>query len=199
MPTDTPITALTLDEVSSRLDPLQPSLDADPARHGLAELPYAKLKGPGFERRCYELLVAEGATPRFFGRSGQSDLGVDIIVDRPAPSTLYQCKNLSEPPSWQEIRQAVETFEQQWLGAADLPRPKAFVYCCPHPLDDKAHGDEWSEFRTEFEDRTQVSLDFRDKHYLDTRLRQAPDLVAGLFSPAYAAHFCGQDDWIGGP
>ena len=199
MPPDAPITALTPDEAWSRLDPLQPSLDADPARHGLADLPYAQLKGPGFERLCYELLVAEGATPRFFGRSGQSDLGVDIIVDRPAPSTLYQCKNLSEPPSWQEIRQAVETFEQQWLGAADLPRPKAFVYCCPHPLDDKAHGEEWSEFRTEFEDRTQVSLDFRDKHYLDTRLRQAPDLVAGLFSPAYAEHFCGQDDWIGGP
>jgi hypothetical protein len=41
MPTDTPITALTPDEVWSRLDPRHPSLDAEPARHGLADLPYA--------------------------------------------------------------------------------------------------------------------------------------------------------------
>jgi hypothetical protein len=40
----------------------------------------------------------------------------------------------SEPPTWGQVREAAEKFEQQWLGAADLPRPKAFVYCCPHPL-----------------------------------------------------------------
>jgi hypothetical protein len=196
---DTPITPLPPNDVWSRLDPLHPSLNADPACHGLADLPYAQLKGPGFERLCYELLVAEGATPRFFGRSGQADLGVDIIVDRPAPSTLYQCKNLTEPPSWGKVRGAVERFEQQWLGTADLPRPKAFVYCCPHPLDDATLGGEWSPFRDAFKARTGVSLDLRDKHYLDTRLRKAPDLVAGLFSPSYAEHFCGQDAWIGGP
>jgi hypothetical protein len=196
---DTPITPLTPDDVWSRLDPLQPDLDADPGRDGLADLPYAQLKGPGFERLCYELLVAEGATPRFFGRSGQADLGVDIIVDRPAPSTLYQCKNLTEPPGWREIRDAVEKFEQQWLGAADLPRPQAFVYCCPQPLDDKTLGEKLSRLRDAFKARTGVSLDLRDKHYLDTRLRRAPDLVAGLFSPSYAEQFCGQDAWIGGP
>ncbi len=196
MPSDAPITPLTPDEVWSRLDPLRPSLDADPARHGLSDLPYAQLDGPGFERLCYELLVAEGATPRFFGRRGQKDFEVDIIVDRPEPSTLYQCKNLSEPPSWSQVREVVKRFEQQWLGAADLPPPKTFVYCCPHLLDDKALGEDWSRFHKAFQARAKVSIDFRDKHYLDTRLRRAPDLVAGLFSPSYAEHFCGQDHWI---
>ena len=199
MPTDTSITPLTPDEVWSRLDPLQPSLDTDPARDGLGDLPYPQLKGPGFERLCYELLVAEGATPRFFGRSGQKDLEVDIIVDRPGPGTLYQCKNLSDPPSWGQVQRTLERFEEQWLGDAGLPRPTAYVYCCPHPLDDSSAGQAWSRFRDAFEARTKVSLGFRDKHYLDTRLRQAPDLVAGLFAPSYAEHFCRQDDWIGGP
>ena len=39
MAQDAPINALTPDDVWSRLDPLQPSLDADPARHGLSDIP----------------------------------------------------------------------------------------------------------------------------------------------------------------
>ena len=197
--TTNPITPLTRVDVWSRLNPLEPSLDADPSRDGLADLPYALLGSAGFERLCYELLVAEGKAPRFFGRNGQADLGVDIIVDGPESSTLYQCKNLSAAPTFADVRQAVERFERQWLGAADLPRPKVYIYCCPQPLDDKSFGERWSQFRDEFQDRTGVSLDYRDKNSLDARLRQAPDLVAGLFSPSYASHFCCQDDWSSGP
>jgi len=59
----------------------------------LVELPYAKLKGPGFERLCYETLLAQGHAPRFFGDSGQKDLGVDIIEETGNVHTVYQCKN----------------------------------------------------------------------------------------------------------
>src|SRR6185369_15056711 len=74
------LTLLSLAEVWDRVDPLSPDLQANPAQLGLGALPYQELKGPGFERLCYELLVAEGHSPRFFGRSGEMDYGVDIIV-----------------------------------------------------------------------------------------------------------------------
>lgn len=192
----TPITLLSPGEVWDRVDPLAPDLGADPQRAGLADLPYGKLLGPGFERLCYELLVAEGHSPRFFGRSGQKDYGVDIIVEAGETRTVYQCKDLMAAPTWTEVRDAVAKFESDWLGEAGLPCPQRFVYCCPHPLDDNKLGEPWTRFRDEFRARTSVEVSpLWDKHALDTRLRRLPDVVAGLFSGSYAEHFCGRDNW----
>ena len=195
-----PFTLLSPDEVWDRVDPLAPDLGADPAVFGLGDLPYPQLLGPGFERLCYELLVAEGHSPRFFGRSGQRDYGVDIVVEAGDTRTVYQCKNIAAAPAWTDVRDAVAKFESDWLGEAGLPCPQRFVYCCPHPLDDKELGESWTRFRDEFRARTGVEVSpFWDKHALDARLRRLPDVVAGLFSGSYAEHFCGRDDWLDDP
>jgi hypothetical protein len=192
-------TLLSPGEVWDRVDPLAPDLGADPAVAGLADLPYGRLGGPGFERLCYEVLGSEGHSPRFFGRSGQRDYGVDIVVEAADERGVYQCKNLAEAPSWTAVRDAVSKFETDWLGEAGLPRPTAFVYCCPHPLDDHDLGQEWTRFRDAFKQRTGVAISFWDKDAFDTRLKRLPDLVAGLFSNFYAEHFCKRDDWRDSP
>jgi len=58
---------------------------------GLGVLPYGQLRGLGFERLCYELLVTDGHAPRFFGRSGQRDFEVDILAEAGEVRTVYQC------------------------------------------------------------------------------------------------------------
>jgi hypothetical protein len=196
---NTGITLLSPAEIWERVDPLAPDLGAEPVEAGLADLPYERLGGPGFERLCYELLVAQSESPRFFGRSGQRDYGVDIIVEAADNRSVYQCKNLAEVPSWTAVRDAVAKFEADWLGEAGLPSPTAFVYCCPHPLDDRELGEEWTRFRDGFKQRTGVAISFWDKNALDTRLKRLPDLVAGLFSSSYAEHFCRRDDWSDSP
>ena len=77
--------------------------------------------------------------------------------------------------------------------------PAAFVYCCPHPLDDSSFDVEWVKFKDVFEKRTGVALSFLSRHALDSKLRRLPDLVAGLFSDSCAEHFCGRDDWRDDP
>src|SRR5436305_14616353 len=109
--TPPPPTLLSPTEVWNRVDPLFPDLGADPAVMGLEALPYRELQGPGFERLCFELLVAEGHLPRFFGRSGQKDYGVDIVVEAGTKRTVYQCKNLTTEPPWTDIRDAITKFE----------------------------------------------------------------------------------------
>src|SRR6185436_3341103 len=113
--------------------------------------------------------------------------------------TVYQCKNLVEAPSWAEIRAAINKFEDQWLGKASLPRVDGFVYCCPHPLDDRSLAEEWTRFKDDFQRRTDVEISFLDRYGLDARLRRLPDLVAGLFSGSYAENFCGRDSWLDDP
>ncbi len=196
---DTPLTLLSPNEIWNRVDPLASDMGVEPSVANLADLPYAKLMGAGFERLCYELLVAEGHSPRFFGRSGQPDYGVDIVVETDGTRTVYQCKNLTAMPSWTDVRDAVTKFEIDWLDKAGLPHPDAFVYCCPHPLDDQKWGEKWTRFKDEFIQRTGVNVNYWDKHALDTRLQRLPDIVASLFSGSYAEHFCNRYDWLDTP
>ena len=120
-------------EVWDHVDPLAPGLAADPQRHALDQLPYVRLMGLGFERLCYELLLAEGENPRFFGQSGQADLGVDIICESSGRLACYQCKNLSTKPEWSQVRDAIAKFEADWLNRADLPCPTELVSCIKFP------------------------------------------------------------------
>lgn len=57
------------------------------------DLPYGSLGGPGFERLCYHLLLAQGRQPRFFGRPGDAQYGIDLVVSDGAHCSVYQCKN----------------------------------------------------------------------------------------------------------
>ncbi|GAB6042871.1 hypothetical protein [Endothiovibrio diazotrophicus] len=182
-------------EIQDRIDPLTPDFGAEQATDGLGALPYAKLGGPGFERLCYEILLTKEYNPRFFGRSGQPDYGVDIVVETGERRSVYQCKNLSDSPSWTAIRDAVEKFAFDWLEKAGLSRPDRYVYCTPHPLDDLELNTKWTHFRDDFLSRTGIEILFWDRNTLDTHLRGLPDVVAGRFSDAHAEHFCGCAPW----
>ncbi|HUS11437.1 MAG TPA: hypothetical protein VMZ30_13300, partial [Pyrinomonadaceae bacterium] len=190
---------LSYDAVWDRVDPLAADCGSNPADTGLAKLPYGTLGGPGFERLVYELLQAGNKRPWFFGRTGQADYGVDIVTEATGRQTIYQCKNYAEAPSFSDVRKAVTKFESEWLSGMNLPAPEAFVYCCPHLLDDRSFDVEWERFRDAFQKRTGVALSFLDRHELDSKLRRLPDLVAGLFSDSSAEHFCGHDDWRDDP
>lgn len=51
------------------------------------------LGGEGLERLCFQLLVARGEAPRFFGRRGQGQLGADLVMQSAGGLIVYQCKN----------------------------------------------------------------------------------------------------------
>ena len=75
----------------------------------------------------------------------------------------------------------------------------AYVYCCPHPLDDKVLGEEWTRFKDHFRRNAGVEISFWDRNFLAASLRRLPDIVAGRFSDSYAEHFCGSDHWADDP
>jgi len=108
------------------------------------------LGGEGFEKLCFQLLVNDGKSPRFFGKSGQPDYGADIISEEGDSRTIYQCKNLRAMPSVAPIEKTVEKFEKEWLNQMELPKPIAYVFCCPHHLKDVNDNVEWTLFKDEF-------------------------------------------------
>jgi hypothetical protein len=188
------VRALDLTDVWDRIDPLVTPFSGgpDPAP---GSLPYSLLGGAGFERLCYELLVAEGYAPRFFGVSGQPDYGVDVILEVDHTRTVFQCKNLKDKPSFSDVAEAVTKLKTDWIDGQGLPAPGTFVYCCPQPLTDVDFGIRWTRFKDNFLQSTGTNVILWDRDALDTRLRNRPDIVAGLFSDAHAEFFCGADRW----
>ena len=157
-------------------------------------LPYHQLGGPGLERLCYLLLLAQGKVPRYFGKPGQKQYGIDLLVTHGDETTVYQCKNEQSFPL-HKMKAALRLFEAEWLGRPELPRPTEFVLCCPVPLQELKQNEAWTTLEREFQARTGVSVAFWDRHYLDERLRRLPDVVADLFSDRAAERFCNLPDW----
>lgn len=157
-------------------------------------LPYHQLGGPGLERLCYLLLLAQGKVPRYFGKPGQKQYGIDLLVTHGDETTVYQCKNERSFPL-QKMKAALQLFEVEWLGRPELPRPTEFVLCCPVPLQELKQNEAWTTLERAFQARTGVSVAFWDRHYLDERLRRLPDVVADLFSDRAAERFCNLPDW----
>jgi len=186
-------------ETRALLDPLAPELNLTASMSQLGSLPYPQLHGQGFERLCFELEVAEGNTPRFFGNPGQGDHGVDIMVEDAERRTVIQCKNLGKPPPWSEIEEAIHKFETEWLQEEGLPRPERFIFACPQPLTERSFNKKFMDFKACFFERTGVEILVRDRAYFDARLRALPDLVAGILSEAIAEHFCNVADWRSAP
>ncbi|MBY0572101.1 MAG: hypothetical protein K2P84_00345, partial [Undibacterium sp.] len=158
------------------------------------DLPYHSLKGPGFERLCFELLRKEkNSFPRFFGVSGQSQYGIDLLTEEDGQTVVYQCKNLDHAPNKGEITSLLNLFEKEWLARTDLPKPYRFVLCCPQG---KVYTT-WEAQCKKFTQRTGVKLGTWFKDELDSRLRHAPDIVADAFSDKIATSFCANgDDWL---
>ena len=96
-----------------------------------SELPYSSLEGPGFERLCFHLLLAFGKRPRFFGKRGQAQWGIDLIVSDGERCEVFQCKNVAGYNEL-DLRGDLEKFEREWLGKRpDLIRPTKFTLCVP--------------------------------------------------------------------
>jgi hypothetical protein len=176
-------------------DPLAwPGIDAI-APMGIESLPYHGLGARGLERLCFQLIVCDGEVPRFFGETGQAQLGIDLIMESGNERTVYQCKNLGKPPTVKSIAEVVSRFTEKWLGEASLPKPARFVYCCPQTFDDSKENQEFVGLQDDFKRSTGIGLVIWHRRYFDERLRLLPDLVANAFSDDYASVFCKQENW----
>ena len=157
-------------------------------------LPYHQLGGPGLERLCYSLISSRGSVPRYFGNPGQEQYGIDLMTTDGDNCVVYQCKNVNSFTR-QNMGKALRLFEKKWLGHAQLPRPTKFVLCCPLPLRERKLNEEWTILERKFFEDTGVRIEVWDKEYLDSQLKNLPDIVADMFSDETAERFCELDDW----
>jgi hypothetical protein len=94
-------------------------------------LPYTKLGGPGLERLCFRLLLADRKVPRYFGDNGRAQFGIDLIVSDGRNCTVYQCKNHSAF-ELAEFQKLLTKFEEEWLiERPGLPKPTQFIIVWP--------------------------------------------------------------------
>lgn len=106
-------------------------------------LPYHQLGGAGLERLCYSLILAHGGVPRYFGNLGQEQYGIDLIVSDGTECVVYQCKNVNAFTG-RNMAEALQLFEEKWLGHPKLPDPTKFVLCSPLPLRERRLNEEWA-------------------------------------------------------
>ena len=164
------------------------------ATYGLA-LPYASIGGAGFERLCFHLLLSQGRKPRFFGRSGQAQYGIDLIVSDGEQSTVYQCKN-KQVYTADDLRSDLNLFAENWLvGRPELLAPNRFILCCTARVDLR---DDWEIAKQKFSDDHNVTVEEWHLDTLNGWLRQEPDIVADLFGNDIAERFCGRSNWNDG-
>lgn len=151
------------------------------------DLPYALLGGEGFERLCALLLIADGQTPRYFGKRGTADYGVDVIVSDGAGCVVYQCKNVATYKRG-DLSRWLNTFAQAWLiERPHLPKPQKYVLLCPLDLRNK---DDVEIAQSNFSRDYDVLVEIWQKTMLDERLKRLPDTVSDLFSATIADFFC---------
>jgi len=119
-------------------------------------LPYGRLGGPGFERLCFHLLLAEGQAPRFWGRSGQAQQGIDLILSDGAVTTVFQCKNHAHFGT-EELQKALDKFETEWLSKRPhLGKPSTFILCTSAELNSQS---DWHECKLKFSKKTGVHVE----------------------------------------
>lgn len=159
----------------------------------LETLPYGELKGPGFERLCYEILLSKGYEPRFFGRSGQSQPEIDLVAIKGEKTEVFSCKNLAEPISFDKLKARLAAFKEKWLHQTELPKPDRFVICWPQPFRDSPIDKEWNKERKRFHQRTGIQADIWHLDIFNGWLKKLPDIVADLFSDRHAKNFCDPD------
>lgn len=159
-------------------------------------LPFNKLDGNGFERLCYQLILAEGKYPRFFGKSGSKDYGVDLVLMDGSNCIVYQCKNYSNLKSFTEskMKAILNEFKNEWLAKLE-PKPKKFVLCIPLSLRDVNTNTIWTKLQEDFYKETKVEVESWDLEILNSKLKKLPDVVADLFSPQVAERFCNLPNW----
>lgn len=158
-----------------------------------ASLPYDRLNEQDFERLCFHLLLSKNRKPRFWGRRGVRQRGIDLIVSDGDVFTVYQCKRYATVDA-KDLKSALKVFYQDWLtGCPELGRPQAFVFCTSAVV---RHTDEWQRVKRVFARRYRVAVDEWHREGLDAWLKHEPGIVADLFGDRVAEIFCGCGrDW----
>ncbi len=160
-------------------------------------LPYEELDGLRFERLCYEILCSEGKNPRYNGKSGQPDYGVDIVTEHQNMMTVYQCKNINDKKgsgkTIQDIQNAYERMLHHWVGEQGLPKPNQFIYYSRRKLDDITTQKEYTLWRTDAFQKDEIDIQLWGRETLDSKLRHQPSIVSGIFSDQIANLFCNEN------
>jgi hypothetical protein len=155
-------------------------------------LPYAELNGPGLERLCFRLLLADRKSPRYFGDNGEAQFGIDLIVSNGNDCTVYQCKNHANFDIG-EFKALLAKFEQEWLVTRpELLKPVEFVVVWPVKHTERQDVE---TVKKDFFERTKVRVEIWHRDILDHRLRDLPDIVADLFSFHAVKRFCTRQNW----
>ena len=176
-------------------------LDPFPVESAIAptlndSLPYEELDGLRFERLCYEILCSDGKNPRYNGKSGQQDYGVDIVTEHQDTVTVYQCKNIKDRQSLKatasDIKGAYFEVVKRWVGELKLPITQ-FVYYSRQKLGDIEQDKEYTRWRHSAVKKRRIDIQLWGRETLDSKLRNLPAVVSGVFSDLVARTFCNED------
>jgi len=185
---------LSEDEHEKLLDPFPVESAIVPTLND--SLPYEELDGLRFERLCYEILCSEGKNPRYNGNSGQLDYGVDIVTEHQDAVTVYQCKNIKDRQRQKEIDDIKSAFSkvlERWVGERELPRPRQFVYCSRRRLGNIKESEEYTNWRDSAFKEHGIDIQLWGRETLDSKLRNLPVVVSGIFSDRVARAFCNEN------
>lgn len=160
-------------------------------------LPSHELSPPMFERLVAEVaLSVDGLSSiRIYGRSGQSQGGLDLIGWRSDGLSVYQVRRIKElTPS--ALRKAVTDFAgpvDKKAGAKKARRFDAqrFVLVTGCPVDDRTVDDELDKLKREYAGDLEIEL--YDKARISMELRYRGPLVYGIFGPDWARAYCGYE------
>ena len=137
-------------------------LDSEEARHctdpfsksevtactDLETLPYDILSGQSFERLIFELLIAQGYIPHYFGRSGQEQPEIDIVASR---EVIIQKSTTSFSPNNRQVKIHTNNNGKTDGVSARLPKvTQTAVFSCKN-LKEEISFYKLKERLTEFE------------------------------------------------
>ncbi len=167
----------------------------DPPVASPMQLPSEQLSPPMFERLVAEFaLRVDGLNRiRLYGRSGQSQGGVDLVGWDAEGLTVYQVRRI-ESLTAEALRKAVTDFAKPTTKngepkARRFPDARRFVLVTGCAVADTAVDDELTKLKREY--NGDLVIDLHDNTYLSMRLRYHGPLVYGIFGPAWAEALCG--------
>lgn len=159
------------------------------------QLPSHQLSPPMFERLVAEFaLRVDGLSRiRLYGRSGQSQGGLDLIGWDADGLTVYQVRRI-ESLSAEALRKAVTDFAEPTTKVGEpktrrFPEARRFVLVTGCAVADTAVDDELTRLKHEYDG--DLVVDLYDNTELSMRLRYHGPLVYGIFGPAWGEALCG--------
>ena len=160
-----------------------------------ADLPFSDLTPGDFQEFCVGLASTQFAGSRFivYGKSGESQDGIDVKPLDDGLSVYVQCKRYQEFKA-NHIRDAFKKFRAGKFG-----RPGGhFILAVTAKFESKHLIDEWERCRTDLKKDAQCEATLWDYSQMLQLLRGQFDLVMQWFGRASAKAFCGvwQDPYL---